>query len=205
MPIFSPGGHGPPAGAGIIVTFSRDEYPTWTATITGGDLPETGHVISSLSYARLGDEVRAWLRWQGDGAVTFTMDGSWPEAVEDDDEDDLAKAAAEYNGWAGVRVDYSYRFPPPVSDALERYWHARKQHTTDTQAVAEIFWRLLAHAEDVAAMLYMTPEAVRDSVQRDGFRRAGRPEEDWQYWQEHRAEWRDQFIREHGGQPGDDA
>jgi hypothetical protein len=178
-------------------TFSRDEYPTWTATITGAGLPEAGHVISSLSYARLCDEVGDWVRWHFDGAPTFSVDGSWPETVEDDDEDDLAKAAEETGGMVGWHIHSSYRFPPPVSDALERYWQARRQHTTDTRAVADILHGLVAHPKDVAAMLNITPEEVRNSREREEFRRAGRSEEDWQYWQEHREEWRNQFIQEH--------
>ena len=43
--------------------------------------------------------------------------------------------------------------------------------------MADIFHGLVTRADDVAAMLYITPEEVRNSIHRQEFRRAGRTEE----------------------------
>jgi hypothetical protein len=39
------------------------EFPLWTATLTGGGIPESGQVLTSLSYARPLGDVDDWLEW----------------------------------------------------------------------------------------------------------------------------------------------
>jgi hypothetical protein len=185
-------------------TISRDEYPTWTATVTGGDLPEAGHVFSGLSYARMCDEIMDWLEWHFDGEVTFTItDDEVGLAKDDDYSDELANdeesdSAGDGLG-EGFEVCHAYRFPRQVNDALERYWRARKQRADHEigGAVVDVRNGLRATPEDMARLLCMSLDDVLLTIESEEWRRAGRTEEDWQYFQDHRKEWHDQDIREH--------
>lgn len=170
---------------------SRDEYPTWTATVTGSDLPEAGHAFSSMSYARMCDEIQDWLEWHYDGEATFPLDEL--ELPADNDGDEVAEhddADADGDGPVGFAIGEACRFPQRVNSALERFWQAGMHGAEEQrgQAVADIRNGLLATAEDLARMLHMSPEDVRRAVERDEWRRAGLSEESWQHYQQHRHE-----------------
>jgi hypothetical protein len=155
--IFNPGGVGAtgPRMTDYHAAITRD-YPTWTATITGGGIPEPGHVITSLSYARLCDEMQDWLEWHYDHEPALGDDG---QACDDsaDDEDD---GAGE-----GFQILNNFGFSQPVSDAQERYWQAQQQlaqsHAIMRQAVWDIYEGLIASAEDLARLLCISPRHVR--------------------------------------------
>jgi hypothetical protein len=145
-----------------------------------------------MSYARMCVEIQDWLDWHYDGEVTFRLDEV--ELPADDDageelaEHDEADADGDVPG--GFEVREAYRFPPQVNGAMERFWQAGLQGAEEQrgQAVADISNGLLATAEDLARMLHMSPEEVSRAVERDEWRRAGRSEESWQHYQQHRRE-----------------
>jgi len=66
------------------------EYPNWAAAITGGGIPEPGHVITSLSYARSCDEIQDWLEWHHDHEPAHSVGADDSADDEDEAEDDGA-------------------------------------------------------------------------------------------------------------------
>jgi len=153
--IYNPGGVGAigPRMTDYHADITRG-YPHWAATITGGGIPEPGHVITSLSYARLCDEIQDWLEWHYDHEATLSDD----DQADDEDE-------AEHDGAGeGFRILSDYRFPEPARDAHERYWQTRQQlaksRATMRQAVWDIYDALNASPEDLARLLCMSPRKV---------------------------------------------
>jgi hypothetical protein len=163
--IFNPGGVG---GIGPRITRYRAvitrDYPSWTATVTGGDIPEPGHVVSSLSYVRLCDEIRDWLEWHYDHLPEHRPVPSDNELA-DGDNDDLG--AGE-----GFEIRNDWRFAEPVAAAQERYWAARKAQAQArheiSQAVLDIHDGLRANDEDVAGLLLMSPKRVQQIMMQAG-------------------------------------
>jgi hypothetical protein len=160
-----------PGGVGAIIpritrhqaVITRD-YPSWTATVTGGDITEPGHVISSLSYARLCDEVQDWLDMHYDHLPEHRP-APGDNELADEDNDDLG--AGE-----GFEIRNDWRFPEPVAAAQDRYRAARKAQAQArheiSRAVFDIHEGLRAGDEDVAELLHMSPKRVQQIIiQRD--------------------------------------
>lgn len=155
--IFNPGGVGAvgPRMTDYHAAITRDD-PRWAATITGSGIPEPGHVITSLSSARLCDEIQDWLEWHYNREPALSDDDQADEEDENEAEDD---GAGE-----GFQILNDYRFPQPASDAHERYWQTRQQlaksRATMRQAVWDIYDALNASPEDLARLLCMSPRKV---------------------------------------------
>lgn len=166
---FSPGGF-PVYGGGMVTyhaVITRD-FPHWTAIITGPHLPESGHVITSLSYARLTGEVHDWCHWHRFGTPSSTY--GWPDPagqVLDDDEAGVGTAGQGY----GVSVNYDCRLPKAAKDAQERFWAARKATQNAERALNEpvctLARELKAEPADVAKMLLMSVDEVHQIIIRD--------------------------------------
>jgi hypothetical protein len=151
------------------------EYPFWIAVLTGGDMPEAGHVMTSLSLARLRADIDDWLTWH------HGMDDFTP--AYDVDEDDLDEDAYHYVpgdenddddpepelgfGWG---VTWDYAFPQAAKDASERYWEAMKalRPAWDTlcQAVWTIHGELKASPADIGRYLFLPEKRVQRILQR---------------------------------------
>jgi hypothetical protein len=152
------------------------EYPFWTAVLTGGDIPAAGQVMTSLSLARLLDDIDDWLEWH------HGMDDFTPPA--DLDEGDLAEDAYHYVpgdenddydpepepglgfGW---HVSLDYAFPQAAKDASDRYWEAMKalRPAWDTlgQAVWTIHGELKASPADIGRYLFLPEKRVQRILQ----------------------------------------
>jgi hypothetical protein len=110
------------------------EFPFWRVTITGGDLPETGHILTSMSYARLEAEAMDWIEWHQIGEHHGFVDphryGEYEDAFGQEFGDErLADRAiddSEFDGGdvgqgEGFSFDFDYGWPEEVMQALERY------------------------------------------------------------------------------------
>jgi hypothetical protein len=157
--IFNPGGL-PAAGDGVtnyqaVVT---RELPLWKVTLTGGDLPESGHVMTSMSYARLQDDVQDWLEWRWDHNGATPHYG--PVAP---DQDEGASVGGSADG-EGFNVSYDLHWSPAAKDAERRYWAARKvmaeARAAMTESIVTIRRELRADAEDVARIVSMPARKV---------------------------------------------
>jgi hypothetical protein len=140
------------------------EFPLWKLTLTGGDLPESGHVMTNMSYGRLQGDMNDWLHWHQFGA---TETYGWPG---DDDLDDGSEDEAEDEGGEGYSVTFDCRWPEAVKDAEARYWAARKALEQARAALGEpicaIADALQAEAEDVARILHLPARKVERIMQR---------------------------------------
>ena len=161
------------------------DYPHWTATITGGDLPEPGHIMTSFSYARLCDEAWDWLSWHlgDDGGLRpgefayiagpdynpLSDDLDEQDDELDDDKDDDDDEADDESGPSGFSLDFDHAFSQDIMDALERYWAARKAesqaelHARDdmSEPVCIIADQLRVKPADMARMLGMEEAEVQ--------------------------------------------
>jgi len=147
------------------VTISRD-FPFWTAVLTGGDLPEAGQTMTSLSPARLENDLGDGMKWHH-GAPEFTIyDAPLDEDADEDayhhvpgDEDDDEDPHPAPVGGFGWHAEYDLAFPPAVKDVSERYFEAvkalRPAWDTLCEAVAAIDAALNASAEDIGRYLYL--------------------------------------------------
>jgi hypothetical protein len=159
------------------------DYPHWTATLTGGDLPEPGHVMTSFSYARLCDEAWDWLCWHlGDdgglrpGEFAYIAGPDYDPLNEDlDEQDDELDDDTEddegddESGPSGFSLNVDHAFQQSVMDALERYWAARKAESqAELQArddmsepVCIVADQLRVKPADMARMLAMGEAEVQ--------------------------------------------
>jgi hypothetical protein len=129
------------------------EFPFWTVTITGGDLPAAGHMLTSMSYARLDAEATDWIEWHQLGECHgFTdadryseyRDASNREFGGDHDDDCLPDGAID-DGEVSVRDGqgvgftfvFDYDWPAEVVQARERYWAAQDAIKDDREATEE--------------------------------------------------------------------
>jgi hypothetical protein len=164
------------------------EFPLWKLTLTGGDLPEAGHVMTSMSYARLLGDMNDWLHWRQFGTPSSTY--GWPEPSFDDDEygdedayecrygdqdadydyDDLEDEDQAELGGSGYGVTFDCRWPQPAKDALERYWAAKKAMDDAREAMTEpictLADELQAEERDVARIVFMPTRKVRQIILR---------------------------------------
>ena len=153
------------------------EFPFWKLTLTGGDLPESGHVMTSMSFVRLEGDMHDWLHWHHYGATPTY----WP--VEDDlnAEDDTESGGGDATGF-GTTCDC--RWPKAAKDALERYFAARKTLEQARHALGEpictIADELEAEEEDVARLVGLPVEEVMQIMLRH------RKQEDWRERREQR-------------------
>lgn len=162
---FGFGGEG--AGGEGIITYQgvvTREYPLWKLTLTGGDLPESGHVMTSMSYDRLMGDMDDWLHWHRFGAMPTY---GWPG---DDDLDDDAEEGSQDGDGEGYTVTFDCRWPQAVKHAEERFWAARKALEQARAALGEpictIADGLQAEDEDVARIVDLPVKKVRRIMQR---------------------------------------
>jgi hypothetical protein len=162
---------------GYRVTITRD-FPFWTAVLTGGDLPDAGQAMTSLSLARLQDDLTDWLKWKN-GAPEFTIydapfgdDDDGEDAyhyVPGDEDDDEDPDPAPVGGF-GWHLEYEFAFPQAVKDAWDRYWEAMKalRPAWDTlcETVAVIHDELNASAEDIGRYMYLPEKRVERILRR---------------------------------------
>jgi hypothetical protein len=131
------------------------EFPFWKVTITGGDLPESGHLLTSMSYARLEAEAMDWIEWHQIGEHHGFTD---PDRYHDsgdaftqefghdhDDDDRLPDRAIDdselHDGeWQGVgfSFDFDYDWPEEVTQARECYQAAQAAIDDDREATEEV-------------------------------------------------------------------
>jgi len=165
--IFNLGGQGA-RGEGIINyrgVVTR-EFPLWKLTLTGGDLPESGHVMTSMSYARLMGDMTDWLHWHQFGTTP-----SYGSPGDDDLDDDAEDESADGDG-EGFGVTLDCRWPQAVKDAQQRYWAAQKAMEQARDAMGEpvctMADELQAEHEDLARILGLAVEEVEQIVLRHG-------------------------------------
>jgi hypothetical protein len=119
------------------------EFPFWKVTITGSDLPESGHILTSMSYARLEAEAMDWIAWHQIGEHHGFIDPDRYDEYEDefsqkfvdDDQDDDrlpdgAMDESEFNDGdvglgEGFSFDFDFPWPEEVTEARERYQAAQ--------------------------------------------------------------------------------
>lgn len=162
------------------------EFPLWRLTLTGGDLPESGHVMTSMSYARLVGDMNDWLHWHQFGTPSSTY--GWPEPAFDDDEyadddayechyddedneyDELEDDDQAELGGAGYSVTFDCRWPTAAKDALERYWAAKNAMNEAREAMIEpictLADELQAEKQDVARMVFLPTRTVERIILR---------------------------------------
>lgn len=170
------------------------ELPLWKLTLTGGDLPESGHVMTSMSYVRLQGDVRDWLDWNERGE----LNGWVRDLLYDDGDDEDGSGDGCGEGWS---LTYDCRWPQEVKDALERYWAARKTIDEASATIEEtsaalgeplcrIHEGLQAGEADVAALVFLPVEEAEHIMfayrSREDFLRAGHTLEYWRAWFEQR-------------------
>jgi hypothetical protein len=129
------------------------EFPFWKVTITGGDLPEPGHILTSMSYARLEAEAMDWIEWHQIGEhhgfvdpdrYHDSGDAFTQEFGDDHDDDHLPDSAiddselhdGEWQG-AGFSFDFDYDWPDEVTRARERYQAAQDALQDDREPTEE--------------------------------------------------------------------
>jgi hypothetical protein len=116
------------------------KFPYWRATITGGDLPESGHVLTSMSYARLYAEGRDFIEWhemgEHHGWVDRSRHGEYEEyermlSLSDEefrqefgdvDEVDLGGGG----GKKGFSLVFDFPWPEEVTEAKQRFRAAQQ-------------------------------------------------------------------------------
>ncbi len=140
------------------------DYPLWKLTLTGGDLPRSGHVMTSMSYARLIGDMDDWLHWHQFGTTQ-----SYGAPGDDDlDDDDLDDDADDDTG-EGYEVTYDCRWPKPAKEAEERYWAASNALERARAALGEpicaIARELKAEDEDIARIVHLPVEKVQRIMQ----------------------------------------
>jgi hypothetical protein len=132
------------SGPGIVEYHGAvtHEFPFWKVTITGGDLPESGQILSSMSHARLEAEAMDWIDWHQIGEHHGFIDpdrydeydDAFSQKSGDDDQDyddRLPYGAADErelnHGDVGLGEGFDFDFPWPqeVTEALERYQAAQ--------------------------------------------------------------------------------
>jgi hypothetical protein len=131
------------------------EFPFWKVTITGGDLPACGHILTSMSYARLEAEAMDWIEWHQIGEHHGFIDpdryNDYEDAVsqkfgdDQDDDDRLPDGAmdeSEFNDsddsqGEGFSFDFDFPWPEEVAEALERYQAAQDDAITDARVATE--------------------------------------------------------------------
>ncbi len=186
------------------------EFPSWTVTITGGDLPASGHILTSLSYARLAAEATDWIEWhQMDECHGFTDRDRYDEYREaftqafghHHDDDCLPDRAIgnselrDHGQGEGFTFVFDYDWPEGVTQALERYWAARdvmedgREAAEDAKAtlgeplctIADVL--RVGHA-DVGHIVDLPAEDVEQLMDRhrqlEYLRRAGLTLADWE-------------------------
>jgi hypothetical protein len=132
------------------------EFPLWKVTLTGGDLPESGHRMTSMSYARLVDDIDDWVEWHEVGEH-----GGWidPERYEAEEAGDDGGGGGE-----GFSIGLDCRWPDAVKDAERRYWAARKAmqeaRAEMTEPIVTIAHELQAEDMDVARIVHMPVRKV---------------------------------------------
>ncbi len=162
---FGCGGEG--AGGEGIIRYQgvvTREYPLWKLTLTGGDLPEAGHVMTSMSYDRLMGDMDDWLHWHQFGAMpTYDWPGESDLAVD-------AEQGFEGGYGEGYTVTFDCRWPEAVRRAEERFWAARKALEQARAALGEpiraIADGLQAEDEDVAQIVHLPVKKVRRIMRR---------------------------------------
>jgi hypothetical protein len=189
---------------GARITYYRAvvtrEFPLWTATLTGGGIPESGQVLTSLSYARLEGDVSDWLEWNEWGELNgWVRDPPSYDQVDGDDDDETADG--EDGGGEGWSLTYDCRWPPDVNDALQRYWAATKTIDQTSATIEEtsaalgemlctIHDGLQAGKADVAALVCLPADEAEEIISAYGeleyYRKAGRTMEDWRASREQR-------------------
>jgi hypothetical protein len=172
----SPGGFPAYGGCGMVTYHAviTREFPHWTATITGPRLPESGHVITSFSYDRLTGEVHDWCHWHRFGTPSSTY--GWPDPhggdLDGDDDDVGEEASIGTKGQGdGMSINYDCRWPQAAKDAQKRFWAARKSKQDAEGAISEpvcaLARELKAEPADVAKMLFMSADEVKQIIIRD--------------------------------------
>ena len=125
------------------------EFPFWKVSITGGDLPESGHVLASMSYARLEAEAMDWLEWhqigEHHGFIGPDRYDEYEDAVsqEFDDDDRIPDGAmdesevndGEVGPGEGFSFDFDFLWPEDVTEARERYQAARERYQAAQDAI----------------------------------------------------------------------
>ncbi len=150
------------------------EFPLWNLTVTGGDLPESGHVMASMSYARLVGDMNDWLHCHQFGTPSSTYgwsdpdDDRYDEDFQEEDDDDGHQEAEV--GAAGFGVTFDHRWPQAAKDALDRYWAAKKAMNEAREAMIEpistLAHELQAEEQDVAQLIFMPTRKVRQIILR---------------------------------------
>jgi hypothetical protein len=184
------------------------EFPSWKVTITGGDLPEPGHVLTSMSYARLEAEAMDWIEWHQIGEHHGFVDplgyneyeDAFSQEFGDERLPDHAIDDREFNDGdagqgEGFSFDFDYDWPEEVTQARERY-RAAQDAMKNVEKVAEEAKAALGEPLCAIAEILMISEAdvghivglPADDVlqlmlrhrQLEDLRHAGLTLEDWQ-------------------------
>jgi hypothetical protein len=132
------------------------EFPSWKVTITGGDLPESGHILTSMSYARLEAEAMDWIEWHQIGEHHGFTDPDRYDEYEDaftqefgdddpDDDDRLPDGAMDESDFndgdvglgEGFSFDFDFPWPEEVAQARERYQAAQDAMKEAREATEE--------------------------------------------------------------------
>ena len=135
------------------------DYPLWKLTLTGGDLPRSGHVMTSMSYARLMGDMDDWLHWHQFG-TTHSYDAPGDDDLDDDADDDTGE---------GYEVTFDCRCPKAAKEAEGRYWAASEALERARAALEEpicaIAHELKAEDEDIARIVHLPVEEVQRIIQ----------------------------------------
>jgi hypothetical protein len=145
------------------------EFPYWTATITGGDLPESGHVLTSMSYARLYAEGWDFVEWHRirehhgwcDPARHEEFEAKYAQALRDAEglPDDGEEGISGRDGTGeGFSYDFDFPWPEEVTEAKERF-RAAQQAIKDAPEVTREAEAALGEPLEVIRNVLMVGDA----------------------------------------------